>query len=231
MLCVQAPLLSVSVAISAWSIIEDMVRRLRKPAQAMPLLGTPVRVMRQWQSLAAVVGLSSAVACATGVRSEAPAGDSGGSEASGGSGDIVGPTAGDGSLTGGSTSIAGTTSAGGQLAFGGSTGMPGGAAGKAGTGGTSGAAGAHSGGSSGTSSGGVSGVGGTGAGGTSGTGCMGLPMWDGGNYMFTLKMGDEIQWKGKKYKAAQAISFPNTDCAPDAPAAYCSGWFTSEGSC
>jgi hypothetical protein len=49
--------------------------------------------------------------------------------------------------------------------------------------------------------------------------------------MFTVAKGAEIQWMGKKYVANQAITFPNTECAPDAPAAYCASWFTAEGSC
>jgi hypothetical protein len=56
-------------------------------------------------------------------------------------------------------------------------------------------------------------------------------MWDGGNYMFMPMMGDEIQWMGVKYKANQNISYPNPECMPNAPAAYCATWFTSEGPC
>jgi hypothetical protein len=143
---------------------------------------------------------------------------------------MVVATAGGGAV---STSHGGSVSVGGQLAFGGTSGMVAGAS-SSGAGGllsAAGASGAHTGGSAGTSSGG-SGTAGSGtAGSSSGAGCTGLKTWDGGNYMFTLKAGDEIQWKGKKYKATMDITYPNTECAPDAPAAYCAGWFMAEGSC
>jgi len=185
--------------------------------------------MSKWQSLgAAVVLLGAAVACATATTEGTPTGV-GGTDASGGSGGDMVVTAGGGAV---STSNGGGTSVGGQLAFGGTSGMVSGGASSSGAGGLGSAAGgAHAGGGAGTSSGG-SGTAGSGtAGSSSGAGCTGLKTWDGGNYMFTLKAGDEIQWKGKKYKAAMDITYPNTDCAPDAPATYCAGWFMAEGSC
>lgn len=63
------------------------------------------------------------------------------------------------------------------------------------------------------------------------TGCDGLRAWDGGNWQFTVANGEVIKHNGAKYKANQAISFPNAECAPGAAAAWCASWFTKVGDC
>jgi hypothetical protein len=66
---------------------------------------------------------------------------------------------------------------------------------------------------------------------SSGGSCNGLPTWQGNNYQFTPKAGDMIQLNGRKYKANVNISYPNAECAPNAPASWCANWFSDQGAC
>ena len=83
------------------------------------------------------------------------------------------------------------------------------------------------GGSGGGGSGGASG----GNGGAPANACGTLKAWKGGDSTLTIAEGEIVQWKGKRYKATAAIAYPNTECAPDAPAMWCANWFTSDGDC
>jgi hypothetical protein len=72
------------------------------------------------------------------------------------------------------------------------------------------------------------------SGGTAGTraeSCDELPSWDGGNPEFTLGEGDEVQHNGRRYRANEAITFPNPECAPDEHLDWCAGWFEDLGPC
>ena len=141
-----------------------------------------------------------------------------------------------------------TGTAGSTTAFGGTGSMPMGGAGSGGMPGTAGKGGATSGGgkaAGGAGSGGMAsaGAGHGGAGGSSGgsttggsggavsNGCGALKAWKGGDSTLTIAAGEVVQWKGKRYKATASIAYPNTECAPDAPAMWCANWFTPDGEC
>src|SRR5690606_25734027 len=63
------------------------------------------------------------------------------------------------------------------------------------------------------------------------TGSCGLPVWQGGNWQFTVQQGQEIEHLGRKYRANQYIGYPIAECAPNAPASWCANWFTDLGTC
>jgi hypothetical protein len=169
------------------------------------------------------------LACAVAIEPD-PAGDE-----EGGSGGVAGSNAG----APPSISGAGMTT---PHAFGGTGSMPmtGGAAGmpgSAGRGGMVSSGGKPSGGagqggmsSAGTNHGGSGGASG-GSGGAVSNGCSALKAWKGGDSTLTIAAGEVVSWKGKRYKATASIAYPNTECAPDAPAMWCANWFTADGDC
>jgi hypothetical protein len=138
-------------------------------------------------------------------------------------------------------SMAGTkpTAMGGSGAFGGTTSSGGGKAGSTSTGGkSSGGAGGSSAGDGGSSSAGKGGnasagsaSGGAANGGSPTNGCAGIKEWKGGDSTWTAAKDEVIQWKGKRYKVNIAIVYPNAECAPDMPVAWCANWWTADGSC
>jgi hypothetical protein len=171
-----------------------------------------------------------AFACAVGVDPEPSQGDDdserGGSLNVGGTGVP---------LTGGSSSAGKSTPFGGSSSTGGADDGAGGdetpAGGSVSNGGSSSAGTSSAGTSSaGSSSAGTSSAG-TSSGGSGSTECGGVKAWAPGDYMLTLQAGDVVHWKGKRYKANQAIDYPNPECSPDAPMAWCAGWFSPDGDC
>jgi hypothetical protein len=155
-----------------------------------------------------------------------PAGTTGGSKniASGGSAASGSPSASGGTSSTGkggtSTQSGGSSSSAGSSA-GKSNGVTGGSGGKTSTGGSS----SGSGGSA------IAGSGGTGSGGGAATSCGNATAWKGGDPTLTISEGETVSWKGKRYVATTNIAYPNAECAPDAPAAWCAEWFMADGDC
>lgn len=126
-------------------------------------------------------------------------------------------------------------------AFGGTGSMPSGGTAHAGASAAAGKGGMVSGGGKPSGGGGQSSAGanhGAGAGGASGgtggapsNGCSALKAWKGGDSTLTIAAGEVVQWMGKRYKATAAIAYPNAECVPDMPAAWCAEWFTPDGDC
>jgi hypothetical protein len=177
------------------------------------------------------VGLLGLGACANGVVDDLPyEGDpnaQAGTSSSGSGGEFGGggTTGLGGSLgNGGTTGLGG--SAGTSSPFGGSAGvMSGGSGGVAGSVGSGGSA-AGSGGSSGAfgkgGSSGAFGTGGSAGKGGSGSGsCAGLPTYPATASTVNFQVGDEIQHKGIRYRVVTAITWANSECAPDIAANWC----------
>jgi hypothetical protein len=74
-------------------------------------------------------------------------------------------------------------------------------------------------------------AGGQSSGGAAAVGCDQLPEWEGNSVTLKISQGEVITWQGKRYRATQDIGYPNAECAPDAPAVWCQGWFTLDGEC
>jgi hypothetical protein len=176
-----------------------------------------------------LLGTLGSLACAV-EETDFPADDGGGGDGgtltvsgSSNGGSPIMTTAGKTSMPmGGSNAFGGTVSTAGSPSKGGSTSM----GGKAGDGGKTG----DGGGSKGGSGSAGSNTGGTMSGGSGGTGCTALRTWTPAMSMM-IKPDEVIQWMGKRYKATQAIDWTNAECKPDAPAPWCSSWFTADGSC
>jgi hypothetical protein len=130
------------------------------------------------------------------------------------------------SSIGGSGSTAGTSSQAGTTSNAGTTSTAGKPSGGSGSGGS-----ASGGSASGGSASGGKPSGGSSAGGSSSTGCGSLKTWKGGDPTLQIAAGEVIQWMGKRYKANEAIAYPNTECAPDKPTDWCAKWFTADGDC
>jgi hypothetical protein len=158
-----------------------------------------------------------------------------GDDEAGGSTGQAGAKAGAPPITAGTTSAFGGTgslpmggaASAGMAGKGGMTSSGGKASGGAAQGGTSNAGASHGG--AGGSGGGAAGSGGNG--GAVSNGCGALKAWKGGDSTLTIAAGEVVQWKGKRYKASASIAYPNTECAPDAPAMWCASWFTPDGDC
>jgi hypothetical protein len=182
----------------------------------------------------------STVACAVATEPDAPDDDgkggthsSAGSSSSAGSITIAGSSSafgGTSSETGGTSSMtAGTSSSAGTSSMGGSTSTAGtsSAGGKAGSGSGGKGGGTGAGGAAGSSSGGTTNTSGSG----NSTSCSGVKKWVSADSTLTIAVGEVVQWMGKRYKATQAISYPNKECEPDHPVDWCKGWFTADGDC
>lgn len=168
-----------------------------------------------------LIGMLAPIACAV-EQLELPTqhGDDGGSAGTGGLPPIS--MAGKPPMTGGNPPTAGTPSTGGHSSAGNGTG------GNVSNGGNT-----NKGGSAGNSTGGSSAGNSTGgsSGGSTSASCTGLPEYKAGDSTQSFKVGDMLQWKGKKYETVQAVPFPNAGCEPDAPAMWCAGWFKAAGDC
>lgn len=124
------------------------------------------------------------------------------------------------------TAQGGTPSAAGATSAGNSSGGHGGTTSSSG-GKPSGGSGGAQGGGAGAAAGGAAGSGGT----STGAGCTGLKTWKGGDSTLQIKQGEVIEWMGKRYQATKPIEYPNNECVPTAPVAWCADWFTADGSC
>jgi len=63
------------------------------------------------------------------------------------------------------------------------------------------------------------------------TDCSSLQSWVGNDWRLSFDAGEIIEHDGERYQANQSIHYPNKECAPDSPVAWCSSWFTHLGAC